>query len=328
MSRLRDVVLKPGRERRSNGKGGGMPMEQPRPCLAAWTLLALMMALPSQAQTASATPPEDATEAAGESGAQTPASEPAAATSDDEESDTEIDEAEPDFTVVNLPTALAVPRFKSAFRVTHRFARPLGAGSFGDLADDLFGFDNGAQIGLEYRFGVTRDAQIGIYRTSDKTIQFFGQYLARRPTETLPVAVAVLLSAEGLDNFRDEYSPSVGAVVSYRFGSRGAVYAQPMWVGNTNLPIEIVDADDSTFLLGLSGRVSVVETVYLVLEFAPRVAGYREGDEHVSFAIEKQVGGHVFQLNFSNGIGSTRRQLVRDATEDWFIGFNISRKLW
>jgi len=305
-------------------------MDQRRPCLAAWTLLALMMALASvQAQTADAPLPEEATAAAGGTEAQTPASEPAAATTEDEEADdTEIDEAEPDFTVVNLPTALPVPRFKSAFRVTHRFARPLGAGSFGDLADDLFGFDNGAQIGLEYRFGVTRDAQIGIYRTSDKTIQFFGQYLARRPTETLPVAVAVLLSAEGIDNFRDEYSPSVGAVISYRFGSRGAVYAQPMWVGNTNLPVEIVDADDSTFLLGLSGRVRVVETVYLVLEFAPRVAGYREGDEHVSFAIEKLVGGHVFQLNFSNGIGSTRRQLVRDATEDWFIGFNIARKFW
>ena len=305
-------------------------MDQRRPCLAAWTLLALMMALASvQAQTADAPLPEEATAAAGGTEAQTPASEPAAATTEDEEADdTAIDEAEPDFTVVNLPTALPVPRFKSAFRVTHRFARPLGAGSFGDLADDLFGFDNGAQIGLEYRFGVTRDAQIGIYRTSDKTIQFFGQYLARRPTETLPVAVAVLLSAEGIDNFRDEYSPSVGAVISYRFGSRGAVYAQPMWVGNTNLPVEIVDADDSTFLLGLSGRVSVVETVYLVLEFAPRVAGYREGDEHVSFAIEKLVGGHVFQLNFSNGIGSTRRQLVRDATEDWFIGFNIARKFW
>jgi hypothetical protein len=244
-----------------------------------------------------------------------------------EEDDTSIDEAEPDFSLVNLPTALGVPRLKSAFRVTHRFARPLGDGDFGDLADDLFGFDNGAQIGLEYRFGLTRDAQVGIYRTSDKTIQFFGQYLLRRPTETSPFAVALLLSAEGLNNFRDEHSPSVGAVVSYRFGSRGAVYAQPLWVGNTNV-LQAVDEDDSAFVLGLAGRVGVRETVYLVVEFAPRLAGYGRGDEHVSFAVEKVVGGHVFQLNFSNGIGSTRRQLVRDATEDWFIGFNISRKLW
>jgi hypothetical protein len=248
----------------------------------------------------------------------------------DVDDDTSIDEAEPDFTLVNLPTALPLSRFKSAFRVTHRFARPLGEGDFGDLADDFFGFDNGAQIGLEYRFGLTRDAHVGIYRTSDKTIQFFGQYQLRRASETQPVGAAVLLGIEGLNNFRDEYSPSLGAVISYRLRSRGAVYVQPIWVGNTSVDGDVVDDDhdDGSLLLGLGGRVALTETVYVVGEFAPRIAGYRVGDEHVSFGLEKRVGGHVFQINFSNGIGSTRRQLVRDATEDWFIGFNISRKLW
>jgi hypothetical protein len=256
-----------------------------------------------------------------------PAQTPSAPT--DADDDTSIDEAEPDFTLVNLPTALALPRFKSAFRVTHRFARPLGEGDFGDLADDFFGFDNGAQIGLEYRFGVTRDAHVGIYRTSDKTIQFFGQYQLRRASETQPLGAAVLLAIEGVRNFRDEYSPSLGVVISYRLRSRGAVYVQPIWVGNTSLDgIGFEDEDDSSLLLGLGGRVGLTETVYVVAEFAPRVAGYRVGDEHLSFGIEKRVGGHVFQINFSNGIGSTRRQIVRDATEDWFIGFNISRKLW
>jgi hypothetical protein len=56
--------------------------------------------------------------------------------------------AEPDFTLIALPTALRVPRFKSAFRVTHRFTQPLNA-SVGDVAGNLFGLDSGAQIGLE-----------------------------------------------------------------------------------------------------------------------------------------------------------------------------------
>src|SRR5712692_6362710 len=68
--------------------------------------------------------------------------------------------AEPDFTLVALPTALRVPKFKSAFRVTHRFTRPLGAGDFGDLAADFFGIDSGARIGLEYRFGIVPNGQI------------------------------------------------------------------------------------------------------------------------------------------------------------------------
>jgi hypothetical protein len=261
----------------------------------------------------------------------TAAAQPSPATADVDD-DTSIDEAEPDFTIVNLATALPLPRFKSAFRVTHRFARPLGDGNFGDLADDLFGFDNGAQIGLEYRFGLTRDAQVGIYRTSDKTIQFFGQYQLRRASEAQPLGAALLLSVEGLDNFRDEYAPSLGAVISYRLRSRGALYVEPVWVGNTRLGdgsiFDDADDDNGSLVLGIGARVGLAETVYVVAEFAPRVAGYREGDEHFSFGVEKRVGGHMFQINFSNGIGSTRRQLVRDATEDWFIGFNIARKLW
>ena len=35
---------------------------------------------------------------------------------------------EPDFTLISLPTALRLPKYKSAFRVTHRFTRPLGQG--------------------------------------------------------------------------------------------------------------------------------------------------------------------------------------------------------
>ena len=87
--------------------------------------------------------------------------------------DLDINLSQPDFTIITLPTTLRVPRFKSAFRVTHRFTRPLGQGDFGDLAEDFFGIDSGAAIGLEYRFGLMRKLQVGIHRTNDRTIQFF-----------------------------------------------------------------------------------------------------------------------------------------------------------
>ena len=93
-------------------------------------------------------------------------------------SDRAVNPSEPDFTLIGLPTMLKMPRFASAFRVTHRFTRSLGAGDFGDLAGDFFGFDAGAQIGLEYRFGIMSGTQIGIHRTSDRTIQFFAQHHA------------------------------------------------------------------------------------------------------------------------------------------------------
>jgi len=94
----------------------------------------------------------------------------------DAPSDRRVDPSQPDFTIIGLPTTLKIPRFASAFRITHRFGRPLGAGDFGDLVSDFFGFDSGAQIGLEFRYGLLPGTQIGVYRTSDRTIEIFGQH--------------------------------------------------------------------------------------------------------------------------------------------------------
>jgi len=76
----------------------------------------------------------------------------------------ETNPAEPDFTLVNLPTALRLPRHRLAFRISHRFARPLGEGDFGDLLGDFFGLDGGAQIGMGLRFA---DAEPAVRRELD-----------------------------------------------------------------------------------------------------------------------------------------------------------------
>lgn len=92
----------------------------------------------------------------------------------------DLDPAEPGFEVVNLPTNLRLPKHRLAFRLTHRFARSLGEDDFSDLLADLFGFDSGAQIGLGLRFGLFRGTGLGLYRTSDRTIQLeLRQELAR-----------------------------------------------------------------------------------------------------------------------------------------------------
>lgn len=244
--------------------------------------------------------------------------------------DQNLDALQPDFTLSALPTTLRLPRFKSAFRVTHRFGRPLGSGSFGSLASDLFGLDSGAQIGLEYRFGLMRGMQAGIYRTNDRTIEFFTQYNVMQQSESRPAGIGVIAAIDGTNNFRDSYSPALGVIVSRKLGRAGAVYAEPIWVNNANpLPSELVDRNDSV-LLGLGGRFRILRTVYLVGEVVPRVAGYDPAVNHVTVGLEKLVGGHVFQVNFSNGVGTTIAQLARGGTsnDDWYLGFNISRKFW
>jgi len=269
-----------------------------------------------------------------DAGSPPPASSPAQSAPEPVD-DLEVDRAEPDFNVVNLPTNLRIARHKLAFRVTHRFARPLGQGDFSDLLADFFGFDGGAQIGLGLRFGLFTGTQLAFYRTSDRTIQFsLQQELLAHAGH--PVGISVVGSVEGLDNFGEEYSPALAVVVSRKLGRHGAVYAVPSWVGNTNLVGEPVSADESSLVLGLGARVLVSDSVALVAEYHPRLAGYRgdrgSGDRKalLGFGIEKRVGGHAFQLNFSNDLGTTPAQTARgqQGADDWFIGFNISRRFY
>ena len=238
--------------------------------------------------------------------------------------------AEPDFTLVALPTSLRLPKYGSAFRVTHRFLRPLGSGDFGDLVSDAFGIDTGAQIGLEYRFGIIKNVQIGLNRTSDKTIEFFGQYDIIRQGTKLPFEVSALATIDGTNNFQDSYSPGLGVIVSRTVGNNAAFYFEPIWVNNTNaLPKELVD-HNSTFMIGLGTRLRIRPTVYVVAEVTPRVSGYKPGGSQGSIAIEKRAGGHAFQLNFSNNFGTTMGQIARGGSgeNDWYMGFNISRKFF
>ena len=71
----------------------------------------------------------------------------------------------------------------------------------------------------------------------------------------------------------------------------------------------------------------MLDTVYVSAEYVPRVSGFANGDDHLSIACEKRAGGHLFQVNLSNGLGSSPAQVGGGADhEDWFIGFNITRK--
>ena len=255
-----------------------------------------------------------------------PAQAPPAA----ERSDRAVNPSQPDFTIIALPTTLRMPKFASAFRVTHRFTRSLGGGSFGDLASDFFGLDSAAQIGLEYRFGIMAGTQVGIHRTNDRTIELFAQHQVLRQRGRMPLGLDALAAFEGANNLHEHHSPSIGAIVSREFGVHGAAYVEPIYVNNTNpLPKALVD-HNSTFMVGIGGRARLLSKLYLVGEIIPRVAGYEPGSNQASVGLEGRAGGHSFQVNFSNGWGTTLGQIARGGVDNhsWYLGFNISRKFF
>jgi hypothetical protein len=263
--------------------------------------------------------------------AQAPA-EPAAASgasaaAQDDDPDRDPNDSQPDFYVATLNTNLRLPKGKMAFRLTHRFLRTLGDGDFGDLASRFFGFDSGAQIGVELKYAPFSGAQVGVYRTSDRTIQFQGQYNAIKDSNG-PIGLGIVVNVDGTDNFSDEFSPGAAIVLSRELGDRGAIYLQPSFVGNTNLINDI--GDDYTVMAGIGARLRAARNTYLFVEGSPRLSGYKQGVTMISFGFEQRAGGHMFQLNFSNGFGTTLAQVARGGTakDNWYLGFNLSRKFY
>ena len=257
-----------------------------------------------------------------------------------------VDRAEPDFVVVNLPTTLRLPLYKSNFRLTHRFAGNLRNGAFSEQAGNLFGIDQGALIGFEYRFAVARHVQAAFYRSSfDKTIQFYGKYDAVRQQHSVPVSISPVVSIEGTDNFQEKYAPAVGAAISREVGTRFAGYVTPIWVHNTAASIAPIAHDhdgaahteasdparvvsDTTYI-GFGGRVRLGSSTYIAGEIVPRVQGYAPDQRAYGVSIEKRIGAHMFSLTFTNTFGTTFAQVARGgAANTLFLGFNLGRKFF
>src|SRR5262245_20123206 len=266
---------------------------------------------PADPQTPAATPPAD----------QQPPPERA-------DPDVRVDPLQPDFNVSALPTTLRMPLHKWAFRVTHRFTRPIDQGDFGDFIDDFFGFDSAAQIGLELRYGLLPGTQIGVHRTSDRTIQIFGQHNFLSERRSKPIGLDAIATIEGENNLQQHVQTALGLAFSRGLFGRLEVYADPLFVVNTQSGTS--GPDNSTFMIGFAGRLRVRPSTYLTAEVTPRLSGYRPGTSQASFGLEARAGGHLFQINISNGFGTTYGQIARGgfSSDTWFIGFNISRKFF
>jgi len=281
---------------------------------------------PALGQTPEQQPPAEATASPSSAPAQPPAAD------DDER----LDPSEPDFSIINLPSNLRLPKFKSDFHLVHRFGENLRNDSLGTQFENLFGIDQGATIGLEFRFGVWRHLQAVVLRTNTgRTIQFQGRYDGWHQSSSFPLSISGVIAAEGTNNFGacsdcgdSAYAQSYGAVVSRAFRDRGAVYLEPFFVhgtGGTAIP------DRNTGFMGIGARGRVHGETYLVFEVSPRLGGlvFADGSPEYSVAVEKRVGGHVFQLVFGNGSAMTYAQIARGGNpEALYFGFNLSRKFY
>ena len=252
-----------------------------------------------------------------------------------------------DQSVVNVQTTMPLPRHKSYFKITHRFSRDLRRGSIGSLFEDGLGTDLGAIIGLEYRFAITSRMQAGIHRSIlGKTIELFGKWDVHRQADGRPFSLSLGASIEGQNNLHLDPQPGLSAMFSRMHGTWLALYANPTYVHNAHTATlraahgdhthggeddddDEIPGEDSkgTAFIGLGLRARVRETVSLVAEVSPRLAGYRPDRAAWNVGIEKLTRGHVMQLNFGNNFDSTKGMVARGGSRhDVYLGFNMSRK--
>lgn len=258
-----------------------------------------------------------------------PPAAPATTEAEPERNDADVlvDPLQPDFTLGTLPTTLRMPAGKWAFRVTHRFTRNLGQGDLGDLFSNLFGIDGGSQVGLEVRYGLLTGTQVGVHRTSDRSVQFFVQHNFVNERDDGAFGLDAIATIEGSDNLTEHRQSALGIALSKNAGRRAVLYVEPLVVLNAN-PFGI--GDEHTVMVGLGGRFRVRPAIYLLAEYTPRMAGYRPSADQITFGLERRTGGHLFQINVSNGFGTTLGQVARGGIDydEWFLGFNLSRKFF
>lgn len=220
------------------------------------------------------------------------------------------------------------------FRISHRFGR-LNSGAY-----QFFGLDQ-ATMRMGFEYGVTDDFMIGVGRsTSQKVYDFFGKLKVLKQSEgarNIPVSVT-LFGGTGVATvnkeleFQDKLYYSAQVLIARKFGERLSLQLSPTFL-HRNKP-EVLGDEKVLLALGIGGRFKLSKRVslngeyfYTAREKNTVTAPYYDS---MSFGVDIETGGHVFQLHFTNSLGMIEKQFIGETSGTWgkgdiHYGFNISR---
>lgn len=291
-------------------------------------------------------------------------------TQEKEESAYDFDKGEEpyDFRVVNVPTPKNVPKGTWNLTFTHRFTQPLHPLS--NSARNLLGLDSFGIASFGMTYGVTDKLYVSAYRSPlcqrglCRVIEIGVGYNWLAHDEKSPIALTTYASIEGNDNFTEEYTYNLQAMLSARLGKRVYLFFSPAAHLNSNGQRRFDPrANDffppatvaNTFRLpthgasfGFGASVLITPNVVALFDFAPRtgfklgqtqpifdnnfrVIGFRHNSEpSIGFGVQRNVGKHSFALTFSNTQSTTTSRYNSSnlalAAKRLIIGFNLSRR--
>lgn len=242
--------------------------------------------------------------------------------------------------VVNFQSVEQMKAGQLDFRINHRFGK-VNSGSY-----EFYGLDQ-STIKLSLEMGVTDWLMVGIGRSSyQKTydgfykVKLFRQSSGAKP---FPVTISYFSSIHynslKWDNpDRKNYLSSRFAftnqvMVARKFNDRLSLQLAPM-VMHRNL-VETAVEPNNLWATTVGGRFKLTNRFSLNVEYCYVLRPIPQRTDitytnPLSFGIDIETGGHVFQLFISNSIGNSENHLIGETTGKWskgdiHFGFNISR---
>jgi cytochrome c oxidase subunit 2 len=279
-----------------------------------------------------------------------------------------------DYRIVNVPTPKRVPAKALNLYFTHRFQQPVRQEDVPIRTEfeGLFGLDSFSVSSFGLTYGITDRLYVTAYRSPIcqeglcRTIELGAGYHLLDEAGRSPVALAAYASIEGNNNFSEEFTYNLQAMVSrsvtryvnlffspaVHFNSNGQGRFNPRLGDIFPLSPEAASFElgqhTGSFGFGVNARIR--PTVSLLFDYTPRV-GFKLGrvdatfDENftrierftneseaaLGFGIEKRIGRHAFSLTFSNTQTTTTSRynssnLVLPPSR-FTIGFNLFRRL-
>jgi hypothetical protein len=239
--------------------------------------------------------------------------------------------------IINSVSLENTPSGVFDLKISHHF------GPLGDGFETFFGLDNAAtRLGADY--GINDWLQIGLGRTTfQKTWDsYFKVKLIRQKTGAVKQPLAVQwFSSMAIDATPDDgsnqyeyFTSRMSFVHQLILGSKisEALTFQIMpSLVHRNL-VETKEERNDVFALGFGGRAKLTNRLAFTAEYYyvfPDQLADRYTNS-ISFGVDIETGGHVFQLFVTNSVGIIEQHVItqtpgQNGDFDMRIGFNISR---
>ncbi len=222
------------------------------------------------------------------------------------------------------------------FVIGHRF------GTVNMGVEEFWGLDD-AQTRLGFEYGLVKNLNIGIGRSSyDKVVDGYLKYrlLQQTVNESVPLTLTLFSSmaiktgdqAFSDPEFDNEFSQrlqySYQLLIARKFSPKLSVQIMPSLIHRNT--VTYADEPNDIYSIGVGGRFKISNRTSINAEYYPQFNNTNEFTNALSFGVDIETGGHVFQLHITNSRAMIEPGFIAETTGNWsegdiHIGFNVAR---